>query len=154
MTTVTDRRGPQRLLRDERGAGYLAAFIVLFSTLIVAGVAILVDTGRIVSTDRQMQAIALEAARAGANAIDDGAWRDGSSPVVIDAAAAQAAATAAAGAFLAGSGASLRSVTVDGAEVTVTVTATVHPRFPLMAARTVSGTASAVATAGISEEGQ
>jgi hypothetical protein len=34
------------------------------------------------------------------------------------------------------------------------VSATVDPRFPLMSSRTVSATASAVAVAGITQEGQ
>jgi hypothetical protein len=143
----------QRLRVDQRGGGYVAAFIVLFSTLIVAGVGILVDTARIVATDRQMYSIALEAARAGANAVDSSSWRFGSG-AVVDPGEAQAAASAAAAAFVSASDASLGSVSVNGSEVTVTVSATVDPRFPLMSSRTVSATASAVAVAGITQEGQ
>jgi hypothetical protein len=148
------RRGAcRRFGVDQRGGGYVGAFIVLFSTLIVAGVGILVDTARIVATDRQMHSIALEAARAGANAVDSSSWRSGSG-AVVDPGEAQSAASSAAAAFVTGSGASLGSVSVNGTEVTVTVSATVDPRFPLMSSRTVSATASAVAIAGITQEGQ
>ena len=110
-----------RIRDDERGAGYLAAFIVLFSMLGVAGVGILVDGARIVSAERQCTSIALEAARAGANALDPIAVRSGG--VLVDPADAQAAASTAAASFVAGSGASLQSVTVNGNRVTVRVSA-------------------------------
>ena len=126
----------RRVRDDERGAGYLAAFIVLFSVLTVAGVGILVDSARILATDRQCSAIALEAARAGANAIDVDAVRAGAT--AVDPAQAQAAASAAAGAFVSGSGASLVSVVVDGDVVTVRVAATVDLWFPVMRSRTVT----------------
>lgn len=142
-----------RLRDDERGASYIGAFIILFSMLLVVGVGLLVDTARIVSTDRQMESIALEAARAGANALDAASWRGGAGPVTLDPAAAQAAAASAA-AFVTDSGATLSSVSVNGPEVSVTVSATVNPRFPLMSTRTVSATASAEATSGIAQEGQ
>lgn len=142
----------RRLRDDERGAGYVAAFIVLFGVLSVAGVGILVDTARIVSTDRQAASMALEAARAGANAVDAELLRTGT--VGLDPAAAQAAASAGAAAFVSGSGATLSSVSVDGARVTVRVSAVVDPWFPVMSTRTVSKTASATATAGITQAGQ
>ena len=85
----------RRVRDDERGAGYLAAFIVLFSVLTVAGVGILVDSARILATDRQCSAIALEAARAGANAIDVDAVRAGTT--AVDPAQAQAAAVGSGG---------------------------------------------------------
>lgn len=142
----------RRIGDDERGAGYLAAFIVLFSVLTVAGVGILVDTARIVSVDRQAASIALEAARAGANAVDAERLRSGA--VILDPGAAQAAAAAGAASFVSGSGAAVSSVVVDGSRVTVRVSAVVDPWFPIMATRTVSKTASATATAGITQEGQ
>ena len=134
----------RRVRDDERGAGYLAAFIVLFSVLTVAGVGILVDSARILATDRQCSAIALEAARAGANAIDVDAVRAGTT--AVDPAQAQVAAAAAAGAFVSGSGASLVSVAVDGDVVTVRVAATVDPWFPVMRSRTVTQDATVRAT--------
>ena len=126
----------QRLRDDDRGAGYLAAFIVLFSMLLVAGVGILVDSARIFAADRQCTSIAFEAARAGANALDAEALRAGD--VVVDAGLAQSTAAAAAGAFVAGSGASLQSVAVEGDRVVVVVSASVDSWFPLMSDRTVS----------------
>lgn len=134
-----------RVRDDERGAGYLAAFIVLFGTLVVAGAGILVDSARMFAADRQCTSIAFEAARAGANAIDADAARGG--VVEIDAARAQAAAQSAASAFVSGSGASLQSVTVNGDEVTVVVSASVDPWFPIMSGRTVTERATARASA-------
>lgn len=145
-------RGSPRSLRDDRGAGYMAAFIVLFGTLTLAGVGILVDTARIMSSHRQTDTIALEAARAGANAVDAQLLRNAGG-VSVDPAAAQAAASSAAAAFVSGSGASLSSVTVNGDRVTVRVAATVDPWFPIMSTRTVSSQASATAATGIVAEG-
>ena len=136
----------RRVRDDERGAGYLAAFIVLFSVLTVAGVGILVDSARILAADRQCSSIALEAARAGANAIDVDAVRAGAT--AVDPAQAQVAAASAAGAFVSGAGASLVSVTVNGDQVTVRVSATVDPWFPVMHTRTVSQQATVRATRG------
>ena len=138
------RRFVGRVRQDDRGAGYLAAFIVLFSTLVVAGAGILVDSARLFAADRQCTSIAFEAARAGANALDADALRGGA--VMIDGAQAQAAAQAAASAFVSGSGASLQSVTVNGDQVTVVVSANVDPWFPIMSARTVSEQATARAS--------
>lgn len=144
---MTDDPGRgRRRLHDDRGAGYLAAFIVLFGVLTAAGVGILVDTARIVSIDRQCASVALEAARAGANALDADSVRRGA--VTIDPAAAHAEASAAAAAFVAGSGVQLTSVAVVDGEVRVTVSATVDPWFPVMATRTVGATAAAVPHAG------
>lgn len=127
---------------DERGAGYLAAFIVLFSILTVVGVGILVDSARYFSSYRQTGSIALEAARAGANAMDAQSARL-SGDRVVDPGSAQAAAHAAARAFVSGSGASLTSVTVSGNRVSVQVSAQVDSWFGFMPDRTVSQRASA-----------
>lgn len=139
----------RRLRADERGAGTLGAFLVLFAVIVPLGVGILVDTARVMSTDRQCRAIALEAARAGANALDAAALRGG--VIAVDPTEAHAAAASAAGAFVSGSGATITEVRVDGDRVTVTVSATVNPW--LLSTRTVSKSASATATAGIVEEG-
>ena len=125
-----------RVRDDERGAGYLAAFIVLFSVLVVAGVGILIDSARIFAADRQCTSIAFEAARAGANALNADAIRDGL--IEVDAAAANTAASAAAAAFVSDAGATLQSVTVDGDEVTVVVSAGVDAWFPMISDRTVT----------------
>jgi len=131
---------------DERGAGYLAAFIVLFGVLALAGVGLLVDSARLMAQSRQCDTIALEAARAGANAIDGELLRTGA--VALDPAAAQAAAASAAAAFVSGSGVSLSQVSVDGLRVTVRVESSVEPWFPVLAPRTVGAGASATATIG------
>lgn len=145
-------RRPTRSLRDDRGAGYMAAFIVLFGTLTLAGIGILVDTARILSAHRQTDTIALEAARAGANAVDVQVLRGGGG-VAVDPGAAQAAASAAAASFVSGSGASISSVTVNGDRVTVRISATVDPWFPIMSTRTVASQASARAATGVAGEG-
>lgn len=139
------RRDLGRVLRrcrdDDRGAGYLAAFIVLFSVLVVAGVGILVDSARVFAADRQCTSIAFEAARAGANAIDADVVRGGG--LLLDPDSASAAARSAASAFVSGAGATLQSVTVDGDQVTVVVSATVDSWFPVMSDRTVTERATA-----------
>lgn len=130
------RKLAHRFRRDDRGAGYLAAFIVLFSMLLVVGVGILVDSARVFSADRQCTSIAFEAARAGANALDADALRAGD--ILVDPAQAQATAAAAAGSFVSGSGATLQSVVVNGDRVTVVVSAFVSSWFPFMSDRTVT----------------
>jgi hypothetical protein len=129
----------RRAAGDERGAGYLAAFIVLFSVLLIAGVGILVDSARILAADRECSSIAMEAARAGANALDGDLLRQG----MLSVNPAQATAAAAAGAFVSRAGGTLQSVSVSGSRVTVVVSASVNPWFPLMSGRTVSKTATA-----------
>ena len=133
----------RRIRDDERGAGYLAAFIVLFSVLLIAGVGILVDSARILAADRECSSIAMEAARAGANALDADLLRGGT--VAANPAQAQATAASAAGSFVAHAGGTLQSVSVSGSRVTVVVSASVSPWFPLMSGRTVSKSATASA---------
>jgi Flp pilus assembly protein TadG len=135
------RRLAHRIRDDDRGAGYLAAFIVLFPMLLGAGVGILVDSARIFAADRQCTSIAFEAARAGANALHAEAIRDGA--IEIDTGAASAAASAAAAALVSSAGATLQSVTVDGDAVTVVVSADVDAWFPLISDRTVTERATA-----------
>lgn len=141
-----------RMRTDDRGAGYLAAFIVLFGTLTLGAVGVLVDSARIVSAERHASAAAYEAARVGAQAVSVGSSRGGGS--TIDPAAAQAAATRAAGALLAGSDAQLQSVTVTGDEIVVTISRQVDPWFPMIEGRTVRETGRARLAVGITEEGQ
>lgn len=129
------------MLTDDRGAGHLAAFIVLLSVLLVAGVGILVDSARVLAADRECSSIAMEAARAGANALDAELLRDGG--IAANPAQAQATAAAAAGAFVSRAGGTLQSVAVSGSRVTVVVSASVSPWFPLMSGRTVSKSATA-----------
>lgn len=130
----------QRIRDDERGAGYLGAFIVLFGVLTLAGVGVLFDSARMVSAQRHASAVAFEAARAGAQSIDTATLRSGGSGASPG--GAEAAATQAAGALLAGSDAQLQDVTVSGNEVIVTVTRHVEPWFPMLSSETISETAS------------
>ena len=88
MTTACDACGAGSAT-DERGAGYLAAFIVLFGMLTVGGVGVLVDSARIVSAERHASAAAYEAARAGAQAVERRLGPRAAAPT-IDAAAARA----------------------------------------------------------------
>jgi hypothetical protein len=142
----------RRVRSDDRGAGYLAAFIVLFGTLTLGGVGVLVDSARIVSAERHASATAYEAARAGAQAVNVDSSRGGGA--TIDPATAQTAATQAAGALLAGSDAQLQDVTVTADEVVVTIAHRVEPWFPLIEGRTVRETGRARLLVGITEEGQ
>jgi Tfp pilus assembly protein PilX len=128
----------RRARDDDRGAGYLAAYVVLFGTLTVAGVGVLVDSARIMTAERHASAVAFEAARAGAQAIDVSTARAGNG--TIDAGAARTEAHRAAGALLAGTGATVTGVEVTGSEVVVTVVRRVEPWFPMVPARTVNET--------------
>ena len=127
---------------DERGSGFVAGFVVLFPVLALAGVGTLVDTARLIAADRQCATVALEAARAGANALDVSTVRGGGL-ITLDAAGAHATAAAAAAAFVDGTGVRLTAVTLDGTRVTVTVQSSVDPWFPVLSARTVWSSAAA-----------
>ena len=142
----------RRFRDDERGAGFVAAFVVLFAVLTLAGVGVIVDSAHIVTAQRHASAAAYEAARAGANAVQVGAARDGAAGV--DPSAARAAALDAASSLLAGSGAAVSEVTVSDNEVVVRVTRRVEAAFPLIAGRTISETGRARILTGITEEGQ
>jgi hypothetical protein len=141
-----------RLRDDERGSGYIAAFLVLFAVLTLGGVGVLADSARIAAAERHASSAAFEAARAGAQAIDVGARRDGI--IAIDPIAARAAAHDAASKLLADSNATITAVTVDGDEVVVTVTSHVDSWFHVISGRTVTETGRARLVAGITEEGQ
>lgn len=141
-----------RIRDDDRGAGYLAAFLVLFAVLLVGGVGVLVDSARVISAERHASGAAYEAARAGAQAVNVDSSRGGG--VTIDPATATAAARAAASDLVAGSGAQLESVSVTATEVVVTITRQVDPWFPVMSGRTVRESGRARLAVGVVEEGQ
>jgi hypothetical protein len=144
VTAVAVHSPPiRRSLADDRGAGYLAAFIVLFSVLLVAGVGILVDMSRIFTADREVTSISMEAARAGANAID--AESIGNGGVAVHPGRAQSAAATAAANFVSHTDATLVSVSVSANRVTVTVSSGVDSWFPIVSGRTVSATSTAEA---------
>ena len=130
-----------RRLSDDRGAGYIAAFIVLLPTLLLAGVGIVIDSARYYTSFRQADAVAMEAARAGANSLDRHSLGEGGA--AVDAASAQATSHAAASAYVSSTGLHLDSVAVNGNQVVVSVSGTVDSWFPLLGDRTVTRTASA-----------
>lgn len=101
-----------------RGAGgFAAAFVVVIFIAFIAVAGLAVDGGGAAATKARAQTIADEAARAGAGALDIAAFR-ADSVVVLDPAAAQAAATD----WLAATGAN-GTVQASATDVTVTVTA-------------------------------
>ena len=143
----------RRSLSDDRGSGYMAAFIVLFSMLTFAGIAVVADAGRIVSSEREASAVAFETARAGAQAVDVGAIRTGGT-ATIDPAEAAARAQSAAAQLLIGSSASLTNVSVEGDQVVVTVIDRVDRWFPGLADITITEIGRARLAVGITQEGQ
>lgn len=142
----------RRFRVDERGVGFVAAFIVLFATLSIGGVGVIVDSARINAAQRQASAAAYEAARAGANAVLLSGVRDGATD--LDPIAARAAVLDAANGLLAGTNATVAAVKVTADEVVVTISRRVEPAFPLISARTINETGRARILAGITEEGQ
>jgi Flp pilus assembly protein TadG len=150
---VTPPRILRRIERDDRGSGYVAAFVVLFTVLTVAGVGVLVDSARVVTAQRDASAAAYEAARAGAQALTLGSARLDAA-AVIDVDAARSAVLAAADQLLAGTNAAVTAITVTADAVAVTVSRRVDPWFPMGPARTVTETGSVRVAAGISQEGQ
>ena len=142
----------RRLRDDDRGSGFIGAFIVLFAILTLGGLGVIVDSARIVSAERHASSAAFEAARAGAQAVQVIDARDGAP--TIDTSGARAAALDAASGLLSGSGATVTSVTVTADEVIVTVSRRVDPWFPVMSGRTVLETGRARIIAGITQEGQ
>lgn len=131
----------------------MAAFIVLFSMLTAGGMSVIADSSRIVAAERHATAVSFEAARAGAQAVDDTAVRT-AGIATLDPNAAQAAATAAAGQLLIGSSATLTNVEIIDDQVVVTITDRVDPWFPGLSNVTVTEKGRARLAVGITEEGQ
>ena len=100
--------------RDERGIATL--FVVLLATAMLAVAGLVIDGGYALAAKREAMNEAEQAARVGADALDPAALRSGDTRVNT------ARAHAAAQAYLNQVGAR-GSVSVDGGEVTVTVTA-------------------------------
>lgn len=139
----------QRLRSDDRGGGYVLAFIVLMSVLVGAGVSALADAGRVSSAQRHSSSIAFEAARVGAQEVA----ADGS-VFSLNADAARSAAASAAITLASQSDAQLDGVRIDGDEVVVTITFVVDRWFPGLAAVTITEIGRARFSTGIVEEGQ
>lgn len=103
--------GGQR--RDEQGISTL--FVVLFAVAMLAVAGLVIDGGYALGAKREAMNVAEQAARAGADALDQAALRSGETRV--DGGKAVGAAQA----YLSQVGAT-GSVTINGGEVTVTVT--------------------------------
>ena len=111
MPTRVDRQVPPR---NERGAA--AAVVVLFTIALMAVSGLVIDGGYALGAQRRAMNTAEQAARAGADGLDEAALRNGD--VRVEPSAGKAAAEQ----YLKSVGAS-GSVVVSGGQVTVTVTA-------------------------------
>ena len=107
----------------------MAAFIVLFSMLTAGGMSVIADSSRIVAAERHATAVSFEAARAGAQAVDDTAVRTAGV-------------------------ATLETVEIIDDQVVVTITDQVDPWFPGLSNVTVTEAGRARLAVGITEEGQ
>ncbi|MCK5891702.1 pilus assembly protein TadG-related protein [Aeromicrobium sp.] len=101
--------------RDERGAA--ALFIVLMTVAMLAAAGLVIDGGAALGDRRTLTNQAEQAARIGADALNQDSLRDGGRPTV-DPARARAAADA----YLRSVGAPPASITITGGRVTVTLT--------------------------------
>lgn len=118
-------------------AGQATAFLIIMATALLLLVAFVFDVGAALAERNRNLQLAQEAARAGAQQIDLGAYRaDGT--VRLD----TASATSAAEAFLTDAGVQ-GSAAVEGDVVTVTAQSTFTFRLLPVGARTASGSASA-----------
>ena len=129
----------RRTFTDDRGEGYVAAFILLLPILLLAGAGLLIDGGRVMQARRHAGIVAFEAARAGAQAVDVTQLRD--SKVALDGADTAVKARTAGVALLGGSGGNVVSIDVRGDVVEVVVAERVSSWFPLLNDRTVTATA-------------
>lgn len=99
---------------DERGAATVFVMLVAIALLVAAG--LVIDGGQAMAERRKLSNHAAQAARAGADALDESDLRDGARPGVNPTRARTAAL-----AYLAEVGTSGATVTVRGGQVTVTV---------------------------------
>lgn len=128
----------RRRLRGDRGE--ITIVWVLLAAALLAAVALIYDGGTILAARRETNNIARQAARAGAQALDETSLRAGGR--LLDPGAAHAAASS----FLASYDLTAQEITVEGDRITVTIEATAHT--PLLAplgisSRTVTATESA-----------
>jgi Flp pilus assembly protein TadG len=128
-----------RAFADDRGEGFIAAFIILLPVLLLAGAGLLIDGGRVMQARRHAGVVAFEAARAGAQAINVGQLR--TSNITLDGADTAVKARTAGTALLAGIDGRVVSVDVRGDLVEVVVVERVGSWFPLLDDRTVTATA-------------
>ena len=109
----------RRRITDDRGEGFIVAFIILLPILLLAGAGLLIDGGRVMQARRHAGIVAFEAARAGAQAVDVTQLRD--SKVALDGADTAVKARTAGVALLGGSGGNVVSIDVRGDVVEVVV---------------------------------
>jgi Flp pilus assembly protein TadG len=103
-----------RHVNDDRGAA--AIFLILMTVALLIAAGLVIDGGYALAERRQLTNQAEQAARVGADALDQASLRDGGTPRV-DPAAARTAATA----YLTRVGATGATVTIDGAVVEVQI---------------------------------
>lgn len=99
---------------SERGAA--AVFVMLMTVALLVGAGLVIDGGYALAERRALTHQAEQAARVGADALDQASLRDGGTPEV-DATRARAAASD----FLASVGADAATISVDGPVVHVTI---------------------------------
>ncbi len=136
---MNDQRQQSETRSSERGAASILFAVLGLALLMATGLA--VDGGRKLGALSEARDIADNAARAGAQMVDEDGYR-----LTGMAALDPGAATQRAQAYLAAHG-HAGHVTVSGSEVTVTVAITIDPTF-LPGLLTVSATESASATTG------
>jgi Flp pilus assembly protein TadG len=129
----------RRTFTDDRGEGFVAAFIILLPILLLAGAGLLIDGGQVMQARRHAGIVAFEAARAGAQGVDVIQLRD--SNVALDGADTALKARAAGVALLGESDGNVVSVDVRGDVVEVVVAERVASWFPLLNDRTVTAKA-------------
>lgn len=129
-------------LRGERGAGLATGMVLLFAFTAAAVIWLARDVDRAISNRGAAQSIAFQAARSGAQHVDQDGMRN-TGVVRVDAAAAHHESTQTAGRLLAAYGltGAVTSIAVDGDRVTVTVEV-------LDAGRVVTGVGTARASGG------
>lgn len=145
MSWSPSRARAEAACRD-RGSATVAALTFSFVFMAGAFIWLSATVDQQLNDRTQAAAVAFQAARAGAQQVDERAARQGR--LVIDAGRAVSAARAAAARLLSGSGdsGSVTSVRVNGTRVTVTVSVTTGGRASV-------GTASATAVMGFDRAG-
>lgn len=137
----------------ERDRGMVTAFVVIFATALVFVSALVVDGGRMLAEHRKVDNLADSAARAGAQAIDEDAVRQGETVNVLDEAVAVDLACGFIADARAGNGCGGgTTVAVDGGEVTVTVEGRIDLLLFAGADRPVRGAGTACVAVGIGTE--
>lgn len=104
-------------MRPSKETGATTVFVMLMSVAMLVAAGLVIDGGYALAERRELTNAAEQAARVGADALDQGSLRDGGSPTV-DPNRARAAASN----YLSQTGSPAASITINGGEVTVTIT--------------------------------